>query len=60
MLKLAIRSSIIVFLLIGYTYVFSNSVKAEEKKFYVGIGGSYQITSLLFDDAVDWDESSWV
>lgn len=38
---------------------FSNSVKAEDKKFYVGIGGSYQIPDLGLDEAVDWDNSSW-
>lgn len=59
MLKLAIRSSIIFFLLIGYTFVFSNSVKAADKKFYVGIGGSYQITNLGTDDGFDYDENSW-
>jgi opacity protein-like surface antigen len=59
MLKITIRSFIIFFLLIGYTFVFTNSVKAEDKKFYVGIGGSYQVPDLDIDKAVDWDDNSW-
>lgn len=60
MLKFSIRSFITIFLLIGCTVFFANSVKAEEKRFSIGIGGSYQITNLaLNEDAVDWEGNSW-
>lgn len=60
MLKFSNRSHIAIFLLIGCIVFFANSVKAEEKKFYVGIGGSYQIKNFTLDeDAVDWDRNSW-
>jgi len=59
MLKISNRSFITIFLLIGCIVFFANSVKAEEKKFYIGIGGSYQWLNFDFDETVDWDESSW-
>jgi opacity protein-like surface antigen len=60
MLKLTIRSFITIFLLIGYTFVFANAVKAEEKQFCIGIGGSYQINNLALDEGVvDWERNSW-
>jgi len=60
MLKFSIRSFITIFLLIGCIFFFANSVKAEEKRFSISIGGSYQITNLaLNEDAVDWEGNSW-
>jgi len=59
MLKIIRRSSITIFLLIGCIVFFANSVNAEEKKFYVGVGGSYQWINFDYEDAIDWDESSW-
>ena len=60
MLKFSIRSFITIFLLIGCIVFFANSVKAEEKRFSISIGGSYQITNVaLNEDAVDWEGNSW-
>lgn len=59
MLKISHRLSITIFLLIGCIVFFANPVKAEEKKFYVGLGGSYQITNLDSEEVVDWDENTW-
>lgn len=59
MLKISNRSYITIFLLIGCIVFFANSVKAEEKKFYVGIGVSHQGNNFDFGNVVDWDNSTW-
>jgi opacity protein-like surface antigen len=59
MLKFSFRSFITIFLLIGFLAFFANSVNAEEKKYYVGLGGSYQWLNFDYDETVDWDESSY-
>jgi len=59
MLKFNVRSLITIVLLICCTILFTNSVKAEEKKFYVGLGASYQWLNPDYDEFVDWDESSY-
>jgi opacity protein-like surface antigen len=59
MLKISNRSFITIFLLIGCIVFFANSVKAEEKKFYVGLGGSYQLINFDYDDVVDWETNTW-
>lgn len=59
MLKISNRSFITIFLLIGCIVFFANSVKAEEKKFYVGLGASHQGNNYDFENIVDWDESTW-
>ena len=59
MLKISNRSFITIFLLIGCIVFFANSVNAEEKKFYVGLGASHQGNNYDFEDVVDWDEGTW-
>ena len=59
MLKFTIRLFITIFLLIGCIVFFTNSVKAEEEKYYVGLGVSHQGNNFDFEDVVDWDESTW-
>ncbi|MDH3723114.1 MAG: porin family protein [Desulfobacteraceae bacterium] len=59
MLKFNNRLFITIFLLIGCIVFFANSVKAEEKKFYVGLGASHQGNNYDFEDVVDWDEGTW-
>ena len=59
MLKFSYRSFITIFLLIGCIVFFANSVKAEENKFYVGLGASHQGNNYDYEDVVDWDESTW-
>ena len=55
MLKFTNRSFITIFLLIGCIVFFANSVKAEEEKYYVGLGVSHQGNNFDFEDVVDWD-----
>lgn len=59
MLKISHRLSTTIFLLIGCIVFLINPAAAEDKRFYVGLGGSYQITNLDSEDVFDWDDNSW-
>ena len=59
MLKISKSSIITIFLLIGCVAFFAKPVKAQEKKYYVGLGANYQWTNYDYADVVDWDESAW-
>jgi len=59
MLKFSFRSFITISLLIGCLVFFANPANAVEKKYYVGVAGSYQWLNFNYDEVVDWDESSW-
>jgi opacity protein-like surface antigen len=41
------------------TAIFTGTAQAEEKQFYVGIGGSYMFPNFDYDDVVDWDSDAW-
>ncbi|MGD8703802.1 MAG: outer membrane beta-barrel protein [Desulfosarcina sp.] len=36
-----------------------NLANAEEKQYYVGVGGSYIFTNFSYGDVVDWDSYTW-
>lgn len=55
----AMRPFIIIFLFVLCTSFFINVVSAEEKQFYLGLAGSYQLTNFDNDDVVDWDSDAW-
>jgi opacity protein-like surface antigen len=53
------RVAVGIVLLVICTAFFSGTVLAEEKQFYVGVGGSYIFPNLAYEDAVDWDSYAW-
>ncbi len=59
MFNRGLRPFITIFLVVICTVFFTGVVDAEEKQFYLGVGGSYQLTNFENDDVVDWDSSAW-
>jgi opacity protein-like surface antigen len=53
------RPFMAILLLIMATAIFTDTARADEKQFYVGIGGSYMFPNFDYDDVVDWDSDAW-
>jgi hypothetical protein len=59
MSKQRIRHLVTIFLLVGSLIASAESVRAEQKQFYFGLGGSYQLTNLAGNETFKWDSDSW-
>lgn len=68
MIDRGMRTLIAGLLLSACIFSFADTANAEEKQFYLGVGGSYQLTNFDGDlkdwdsniiDAVDWDSHAW-
>jgi opacity protein-like surface antigen len=67
MVKLMVRSWLTAVLLSGFIALLANPLHAADKRFYIGLGGSYQITNFDLEDEdrawdeddFDWDSNAW-
>ena len=59
MVNREMRPFLAILLFVLVTLFFAGSVLAEEKQYYVGIGGSYMFPNFDYEDVVDWDSYAW-
>jgi opacity protein-like surface antigen len=53
------RPFLAILLLIMAAAIVAGTAQADEKQFYVGIGGSYMFPNFDYDEVVDWDSDAW-
>lgn len=59
MVNRGMRPFLAILLLVMATVFFTGNVQADEKQYYVGVGGTYLFPNFDYEDVVDWDSHAW-
>lgn len=59
MVNRRMRPILAILLLVIAALFFAGNVQADEKQYYVGIGGTYMFPNFDYEDVVDWDNHAW-
>lgn len=59
MVNRGMRSYLGILLLVMVAVFIAGNVQADEKQYYVGVGGTYMFPNFDYGDTVDWDSYAW-